>query len=65
MEAFPEKITNVEMPLQLLLFVDKRPSAREQVKHIRETLKTLRVDYPFELQVVDVGNSLTWLNIFD
>jgi len=55
MEAFPEKIINVEMPLQLLLFVDKRPSAREQVKHIRETLKKLRVDYPFELQVVDVG----------
>ncbi|WP_302885397.1 histidine kinase [Kovacikia minuta] len=43
------------MPLQLLLFVDKRPSAREQIQQIRETLKNLRVDYPFELQVIDVG----------
>jgi two-component system clock-associated histidine kinase SasA len=55
MSAFPEKFPNVEMPLQLLLFVDKRPSAREQIQQVRETLKNLRVDYPFELQVIDVG----------
>ncbi|MGA7931983.1 MAG: circadian clock KaiB family protein, partial [Kovacikia sp.] len=55
MQAFPEKLTPIEMPLQLLLFVDKRPSAREQIEQVHETLKNLRVDYPFELQVIDVG----------
>jgi two-component system clock-associated histidine kinase SasA len=55
MPAFPEKSADAEMPLQLLLFVDKRPSSREQIRHVRETLKDLRATYPFELQIVDVG----------
>ncbi|WP_421654973.1 histidine kinase [Leptothermofonsia sp. ETS-13] len=55
MQAFPEKSADVEMPLQLLLFVDKRPSSREQIRHVQEALKDLRAEYSFELQVVDVG----------
>jgi Osmosensitive K+ channel histidine kinase len=55
MQAFPEKSADIEMPLQLLLFVDRRPSSREQIRHVQETLRDLRAEYPFELQVVDVG----------
>jgi two-component system clock-associated histidine kinase SasA len=55
MQALPEKHPNPEMPLQLLLFVDKRPSSREQIRQVRSTLEELRVTYAFELQVIDVG----------
>lgn len=55
MQAFPENTPDVEMPLQLLLFVDKRPSSREQIRQIQETLKELRADFPFDLQIIDVG----------
>lgn len=55
MQAFPEKSTNVEMPLQLLLFVDKRASSRERIRLVHDSLESLRADYSFELDVVDVG----------
>jgi len=55
MQAFPEKTANVEMPLQLLLFVDKRPSAREQIRQVYSSLQELRAAYDFELQVIDVS----------
>lgn len=55
MQASPEKPTNSEEHLQLLLFVDQRPSSREQIRNIRRSLQELKADYPFELQVVDVG----------
>jgi two-component system clock-associated histidine kinase SasA len=55
MQALPEKHPNPEMPLQLLLFVDRRPSSREQIRQVRSTLEELRVTYAFELQVIDVG----------
>jgi two-component system clock-associated histidine kinase SasA len=51
----PEKPTPTEMPLQLLLFVDKRPTSRERIRQVRDCLNELRAEYPFELQVVDVG----------
>ena len=41
--------------LQLLLFVDKRSSSREQTRHIRKYLKDLKAECDFELQVIDVG----------
>lgn len=44
-----------EMPLQLLLFVDRRPSSSEQIRQIRSSLKQLRAEYPFALQVIDVA----------
>ena len=55
MQAALEKFTDSEAPLQLLLFVDDRISARKHIQRIQSYLKTLRSDYPFELNVVDVG----------
>lgn len=55
MQAPPEKLTNPEVPLQILLFVDQRPNAKEQIQEIRRFLKDLSTEYPFELQVIDVG----------
>lgn len=46
---------HLEAPLQLLLFVDKRPSFEEQVRRIHACLNTLKTEYPFELKVIDVG----------
>ncbi|MEB3336560.1 MAG: circadian clock KaiB family protein, partial [Leptolyngbyaceae bacterium] len=44
-----------EAPLQILLFVDKRPSLGEQIHQIQKCLQDLRKQYQFELQVIDVG----------
>jgi two-component system clock-associated histidine kinase SasA len=55
MQAFSEPPPTIEMPLQLLLFVDKRPSSKDRMQQIRTALQTLREGYPFELQIVDVG----------
>lgn len=55
MQVSFEKPLQPEAPLQLLLFVDERPSSRQQVERIRSYLKELQADYPFELQIVDVG----------
>lgn len=55
MQVSPEKPTYSKAPLQLLLFVNERPSSRQQVQQIRCYLKQLQPDYPFELQIVDVG----------
>ncbi|MEB3359060.1 MAG: histidine kinase [Synechococcales bacterium] len=41
--------------LQLLLFVDKRPSSSERIRQIRDYLKQKQDAYPHELQVIDVG----------
>ena len=42
------------MSLQLLLFVDERPSSRENIQQIYDYLNHLRADYPFELQVIEI-----------
>lgn len=55
MQAPPEQFINAEVPLQILLFVDRRPSSSEQIREIRRFFKNLNSKYPFELQVVDVG----------
>lgn len=55
MHAALEKFTDSEASLQLLLFVDERPSSRKHIHRIRSYLETLRADYPFELMVVSVG----------
>lgn len=53
--ADAEKLTHPQTPLQLLLFVDQRPSSHEQLQRLLAYLEHLRSDYPFELEVVDVG----------
>lgn len=55
MEALSTPPNRAEPSLQLLLFVDKRPSSIEKIRQIRNRLKELEADYPFDLQVVDVG----------
>lgn len=55
MHAALEKFTDSEASLQLMLFVDERPSSRKHIHRIRSYLETLRADYPFELMVVSVG----------
>jgi two-component system clock-associated histidine kinase SasA len=55
MRATSDESSHADSPLQLLLFVDRRPSAKEQVRQVRSCLKEFRVDYDFALQIVDVG----------
>ncbi|AFY68031.1 histidine kinase [Geitlerinema sp. PCC 7407] len=51
----PAESIQQEAPLQLLLFVDRRPSSREQIRTIRNRLKNLEAETPFALEVIDVG----------
>lgn len=44
-----------EAPLQLLLFVDRRPSSQEKTQSIRKSLQELKKDYSFEFEAIDVG----------
>ncbi|MEM9772533.1 MAG: histidine kinase [Cyanobacteria bacterium P01_D01_bin.73] len=44
-----------EFPLQLLLFTDQRPTSRKQVDETCRHLRTLRDEFEFQLEVVDVG----------
>ncbi|MEA5499467.1 histidine kinase [Limnoraphis robusta Tam1] len=55
MQVFPEKSTNPEACLQLLLFADQRPSSKEQIRQIRQFLEKLDCEEAYELQVIDVG----------
>lgn len=55
MQAALEKSTDSEASLQLLLFVDERPSTRQDIEGICHYLETLRAEYPFDLMIVDVG----------
>ncbi|WP_181824183.1 histidine kinase [Chroococcidiopsis thermalis] len=55
MQVSSEQPTSTEARLQLLLFVDERPSSRQQIQQIRRYLKQLQAEYPFELQIVNVG----------
>ena len=55
MQVFPEKSTNPEACLQLLLFADQRPSSKEQIGEIRQFLEKLDCEEAYELQVIDVS----------
>ncbi len=55
MQAAHEKPFDAEATLQLLLFTDERLSSRKNIQQIRNYLESLRIEYPFELKVVDVG----------
>lgn len=50
-----ETTRSTEVPLQLLLFVDKRPTSTEQIRQIHSHLRKLPSHYPWELQTIDVG----------
>lgn len=48
-------IPSPEKPsLQLLLFVDRRPGTREQIRQVRALLRDLQQSTTFDLQVIDV-----------
>lgn len=55
MEAPLKQPNGSEAPLQLLLFVDKRPSSREKIRQIRQRLKELDDEPLCHLQIIDVG----------
>ncbi|MEM9274206.1 MAG: histidine kinase [Cyanobacteria bacterium P01_F01_bin.143] len=40
--------------LQLLLFVDKRPSYRKKIQRVQTYLDDLKVDYEFKLEVIEI-----------
>lgn len=56
MEALHSPTTRPDTPLQLLLFVDKRPNSGEKIRQIRNRLNALGKDYPFDLQIIDVSD---------
>lgn len=41
-------------PIQLLLFVDERPSSHEYIQQIRDYIDVISQDYPCELEVVEI-----------
>ncbi|MCL2933447.1 MAG: histidine kinase [Trichodesmium sp. MAG_R03] len=47
--------SNNEGFLQLLLFINKRPGSQEEIQAIRKSLSNLKTDYPFEFNIIDVG----------
>ena len=56
MPLAPEELTTLEVPLHLLLFIDKRPSLKEDIQQIRNYLLILQSKYAFKLQVIEVGD---------
>lgn len=55
MQVSPDKQPNSSpAPLQLLLFVDERPSSQQQIQQIQHHLQKLQADYAFDLQSVIV-----------
>jgi two-component system, OmpR family, clock-associated histidine kinase SasA len=56
MEATSLQFKLSEAPLQLLLFIDKRPSSSEKIRQIRQFLKeSADDDTYYDLQIVDVS----------
>lgn len=41
-------------PLQLLLFVDERPSSQENIQQVKSYLQALQKEHPLALQVIDI-----------
>lgn len=56
MPLAPQYPPDLEVPLHLLLFVDKRPSLKEDIQQIKNYLQILRADHAFKLQVIEVGD---------
>jgi two-component system, OmpR family, clock-associated histidine kinase SasA len=49
-----ELVFETDSSLQLLLFVDKRPSSQEQLRQVQDYLETLRATCAFELQIINI-----------
>lgn len=56
MEAYAPVLPKSDSPFKLLLFIDKRPNATEQVRNVRKCLKKLQGDGPISLEIIDVSN---------
>ncbi|WP_267383918.1 histidine kinase [Cyanobacterium sp. uoEpiScrs1] len=41
--------------IQLLLFIDKRPSSREYIQNIQHYFKQLKSDFSYQLQVIEIA----------
>lgn len=54
-EKFPQPVAGRGASLELLLFVDKRSGASEQVQRIRQQFEGLQAQYPIDLKIIDVG----------
>ncbi|MBE9032731.1 histidine kinase [filamentous cyanobacterium LEGE 11480] len=54
MQALPDPLSRSKHPLQLLLFVDRRPVSREQIRQVRQLLEELGDAKDYDLQVIDV-----------
>jgi two-component system, OmpR family, clock-associated histidine kinase SasA len=54
MLALPNPLGSSSCPFQLLLFVDRRPSSREQIQQVRKLLEELGSPASYDLQVIDV-----------
>lgn len=52
----PRQNNTGKVLLQLLLFIDKRPSSKEQIRQIQDYLKNLQSNYSFNLEVIEVEN---------
>ncbi|HEY9824236.1 MAG TPA: histidine kinase [Stenomitos sp.] len=49
-----EMIAGADGGLQLLLFIDKRSSSKEQLRQVQDYLATLQTTYTFDLQIIDI-----------
>ncbi|MDJ0544548.1 MAG: circadian clock KaiB family protein, partial [Microcystis sp. M53601_WE4] len=46
--------TTTPLSIQLLLFVDDRPSSQEIIRQIQAYLQSLKSDYPIDLQIIEI-----------
>jgi two-component system, OmpR family, clock-associated histidine kinase SasA len=53
-EYSSELVFETDSSLQLLLFIDKRSSSKEQLRQVQDYLETLRATCAFELQIIDI-----------
>jgi two-component system clock-associated histidine kinase SasA len=58
MDSFPEcsseLVFKTDSSLQLLLFIDKRSSSKDQLRQVQDYLETRRATCAFELQIIDI-----------
>jgi two-component system, OmpR family, clock-associated histidine kinase SasA len=54
MQALPDPVAKSNCPFQLLLFVDRRPTSREQIQQVRKLLEELGSPASYDLQIIDV-----------
>lgn len=55
MQATSGSGTPVPRLLQLLLFVDERPSSQANIEEIQRYLQSLKAEYPFDLQIIEIA----------